>query len=306
MTKQKENLKVKILVGLPGSGKSTWAKEFIAKQEKEWVRINRDDFRSMLKNQPLCQPKIETLINGLQDNAILSALNAKCNVIIDNTNLKDKYINHFMELVKHKADIEFMLFDVPAKTCIERDKLRDKSVGATVINRMDKDFQILKSSFVFQGQTMQSQIYRHPVFDPQLPYCYIFDIDGTLAHMQNHRGPFDWNKVGEDEPDQCVSYINNLLFKSDEDIKIIILSGRDESCRKETLEWLGTNDICFDELYMRPANDYRKDNIIKEEIYRNKIQGVYNVAGIFDDRESVCKMWKTLGLKVFRVEENNF
>ena len=35
-----------ILVGAPGSGKSTFARYFI-RTEDNWVRVNRDDFRQM-------------------------------------------------------------------------------------------------------------------------------------------------------------------------------------------------------------------------------------------------------------------
>ena len=59
MSKKKE-LQVLILIGLPGSGKSTWAKQQILKKKElgeEWVRINRDDHRMMLKNQFVCENK---------------------------------------------------------------------------------------------------------------------------------------------------------------------------------------------------------------------------------------------------------
>ena len=41
--------KVLILIGIPGSGKSTWSTEFV-KENKDWVRINRDDFRFMFNS----------------------------------------------------------------------------------------------------------------------------------------------------------------------------------------------------------------------------------------------------------------
>ena len=39
-----------ILVGIPGSGKSTFAKELV-KTNNKYVRVNRDDMRQMLKGQ---------------------------------------------------------------------------------------------------------------------------------------------------------------------------------------------------------------------------------------------------------------
>ena len=41
--------KVLVLIGLPASGKSTWAHDFI-ERNPNWIRINKDDLRSMLHN----------------------------------------------------------------------------------------------------------------------------------------------------------------------------------------------------------------------------------------------------------------
>jgi hypothetical protein len=57
------------------------------------------------------------------------------------------------------------------------------------------------------------------------------------------------------------------------------------------MEWLCEN---FDsenwELQMRKKNDYRPDEVIKEEIYHNNIEPIYNVIAVFDDRQKVCDM----------------
>lgn len=146
-------------------------------------------------------------------------------------------------------------------------------------------------------------IYKHPTYKLSLPDCYIFDIDGTLAHMQNHRGPFEWDKVHLDEVDDLMLALLNQLRRGN---KIIIISGRDECCRELTFKWLNNNNIIYDLLFMRSANDNRKDSIIKEEIYNKHIKDKYNVLGIFDDRQQVVDMWRSLGLKCFQVEPGNF
>ena len=56
----KKELEVIATIGLPASGKSTWAKDQVRKKEN-WVRVNRDDFRKMLKNAPVTEPKIEDM-----------------------------------------------------------------------------------------------------------------------------------------------------------------------------------------------------------------------------------------------------
>jgi hypothetical protein len=57
---------------------------------------------------------------------------------------------------------------------------------------------------------------------------------------------------------------------------------------------------------MRPKNDYRKDSLIKEEIYVNNIKNKYNVIAVYDDRDQVVKKWRELGIKCFQVDYGNF
>jgi len=135
----KTNPKIKILIGVPASGKSTWAKDFV-KANDNWTRVSRDDFREMLKNSGVVENKVENIINELVDATIEQSLLKKMNVIVDNTNLKDKYIQNIIEKFKFSADIDYQVFDISKDKAIERDRQRDKSVGPVVINRMYKEF----------------------------------------------------------------------------------------------------------------------------------------------------------------------
>ena len=46
--------------------------------------------------------------------------------------------------------------------------------------------------------------------------------------------------------------------------------------------------------YYKPENDYRKDNIIKKEIFDNYLKDVYNILFVYDDRNQVVNMWREL------------
>lgn len=136
----------------------------------------------------------------------------------------------------------------------------------------------------------------------------IVDIDGTVAlmgkEMPGRRGPFDFHRVGEDDPNTPIIELINLLRGR---FRIIFVSGRSEVCRIETQKWLehhcgSTPD---DLLYMREINDFRSDHIIKREIY-DEIIPYYEIMYVFDDRNTTVRMWRELGLCTLQVAPGNF
>jgi len=298
-----KNLKVKILIGVPASGKSTWASEFALRNEK-WIRVNRDDLRMMLKTQNFCDPKVESLINDIQDEIILKSLAKNLNVIVDNTNLKQSRIKQIIKLVEYKADIEFQVFDISLDKAIERDSKREKKVGENIIRDMFNTYKILVDSFDTSLIKKKTEIYKNPIKDKNKEDVILCDIDGTLAHMNGKRGPFDWQKVDRDDVDEIVA--DRLIKHKQLGEKVIIVSGREDSCMDLTKEWLEFYKIPYDDIFMRKKDDFRKDSIIKKEIFENEINPKYNVLFVYDDRNQVVKTWRELGVKVFQVEEGNF
>lgn len=131
----------------------------------------------------------------------------------------------------------------------------------------------------------------------------IVDVDGTVAD-KGDRDPYDYSKVSEDT---VIEPIRNLVQMFEKQgYYILFVSGREHICFTDTLRWLMDNDFPFDELHMREAGDYRPDNEIKEEIYRQHIAWLYDVDYVIDDRNKVVKMWRDLGLTVLQVAEGDF
>ena len=275
--------KLLILKGLPASGKSTYAKELVA---KGWKRVNKDDLRSMIDNGKW-NNKNEDMIIKIEEDIVITYLVEGFKVVVDDTNFAhEARWERIADQVG--ADFEIKFFDVPLMECIERDSKRgDKSVGAKVIQRMYDKYLKPKA----------------PEWSENKQNCYIFDIDGTLAKM-NGRSPYDYTKVSTDVPNHNITMIARLLSQSG--LPIILVSGREDSCRFETVEWLNENLIPFSYLYMRKAMDTRNDAIVKREIYEEIIKPRYNVLAVFDDRNRVVDMWRSLGLTCLQVDYGNF
>ena len=148
------------------------------------------------------------------------------------------------------------------------------------------------------------------------PKAIIVDIDGTLANIQ-HRvhfiegpGKKDWDGFNSvlhlDEPKKEIMEIVRAMKFYDENLAILLVTGRFNTHRLETVEWLLKHQVDWQGLYMRCDGDYRSDAIIKRIIYRDIIEPHYNVVAVFEDRDKVVKMWRELGLTCLQVAEGDF
>lgn len=273
-------MKILFLKGLPASGKSTFAKELVAKEPDVWVRVNKDSLRKMLHDGKFSKGR-EKIVEQMHRNTAEKALSDGLSVIVDDTNFSPRHEETFRQMAeRYNAEFEIKEFDTTVEECIERDNKRADHVGKDVILKM-----------FHQGLCKTA-----PVIREDLRTAAIFDMDGTLAIMHN-RGPFEWAKVGNDLPN---SPVMQALFAFEKyGVAILIVSGRDESCRKETMDWLARSGVTPDALFMRPIDDMRKDTIIKQEIYDREIKGHCNVLAVFDDRPCVVRFWRSQGLFVF-------
>jgi len=140
--------------------------------------------------------------------------------------------------------------------------------------------------------------------NPDLPKVIICDLDGTLALM-NGRNPFDASRCDNDLIHHPVAnLLKNYKFLG---YKILLVSGRENVYKEPTLRFLEKHEIVFDELLMRRAKDYRKDSIIKTEIYNDFIKGKYFIEFVLDDRNQVVDTWrKDLKLPCFQVYYGDF
>ena len=278
-------IKVYLTKGLPASGKSTWAKKMLADNPNSYKRINKDDLRSMLDDSKHSDDS-EKFILQVRDSLILMGIEAGKHIIVDDTNLASKHEARIRQLIKGKAELVIQDFtDVPLETCIYRDMKRAASVGEKVIRDMYKQF------------IAKPEQYNE---DKALPKAIIVDIDGTLA-IKTNRSPFDWSKVGQDACNQVVKGLVNAYPNT-----VIIFSGRDSVCRKETIQWLAENGIKYHSLFMRDEGNNEKDAIIKRRLFEDNVRGKYYIEYVLDDRNQVVEMWRNIGLTCLQVADGDF
>lgn len=125
-----------VLVGIPGSGKSHYAKKYV-KDNPEAVHIASDKIREELHGTPLdCKHNKETF--QVMRERTVEALKAGKDVLYDATNIKAADRKRVLEAIK---DIEgctasAVFFKVPLRICLERNNSRARKVPRRAICTM--------------------------------------------------------------------------------------------------------------------------------------------------------------------------
>ena len=147
----------------------------------------------------------------------------------------------------------------------------------------------------------------------------IFDLDGTLALIDKRRalatkdGKMDWDvffsadNIKLDVPNTPVIKMAQML--DSQGFNIVILSGRSKVSYRTTRQWLIQNDVPFDDLHMRPTDDYHhymKDSDLKQMWLDTATFDKDDVFAVFDDRNQVVDMWRKNGLTTFQVADGDF
>ncbi|QOI71014.1 putative polynucleotide 5'-kinase and 3'-phosphatase [Erwinia phage pEa_SNUABM_50] len=303
-----------VTVGLPGCGKTTWANEQVRTARSKTVNVNLDDLRQTMAGSHSnykFRKDNEQYVQDAQYSAAEHAAANNWNIIVSDTNLnptvrgkwkefakKHNYTykeQSFLEEFKKDKTFSHDFFAVKGfvKQCKDRNLMREKSVPEDVIDGMAEKY--FYSAMKVQTPTLQD-----------LEEAIIVDIDGTLAHMDGKRGPYEENKVLVDSPDPEV-ILSVLAEKNYLNRKVIIMSGRHETCQEDTEAWLQKYGVPYDHIFMRKADDNRSDDIVKYELYMENVHNKFKVVKVFDDRDQVVVMWRRLlGLKVYQVGFGNF
>lgn len=310
--------KIIATVGISGSGKSTWAHKKWLEDPSKYTIVNRDKIRELLFGYTESNigeyymlkgvSGFEKQITRYEDTLIHEGLNHGKSVIVDSTNLTMKYLERYRYW---NVPVEVVVFETGLQEALDRDLNRTRLVGERIITKQYNRFVTLMRQLVVEPLDFTPTTI---TMNPDNTPVFIFDIDGTLAHMdRNFRSPYEWHKVAMDAPDDAVvdvfkrihdsKYLSNIGNLSHADI--IICTGRDAEATEPTLDWLKHYGLDFKSIHFRKEGDQRADWIVKEEMWRKIAEDNY-ILGMFDDRLQVVRRARALGLKVFNVEYGNF
>jgi predicted kinase len=141
--------KIILCRGIQGSGKTTWAKDWVKEFPVNRIRINNDDIRNMLG--PYWIPSRENIVSFIKHKTAVAAMAHGYDIVVDNMNLNLKEVKFWKDIIdnhnkdtegispdwiKYEYEIEFKdFFNISLQDCIERDSKRPNPIGEEVIRK---------------------------------------------------------------------------------------------------------------------------------------------------------------------------
>lgn len=161
-----------MLIGIPGSGKSTWAND----NKEGCIIASSDELRKELFGDVNVQSNNTELFQELH-RRIKKWLSYGLNVIYDATNLNCRlrmsFLNEISKIDCHKTAI---VFATPYEICLRRNWMRNRKVPDEVMDRMYRNFQ---TPWYFEGWDSIDVIYDYKHQQP-------FRMEDFIGYEQNN------------------------------------------------------------------------------------------------------------------------
>lgn len=286
-----------VLVGPPGSGKSTHAKTLVG------TYISQDQ-----QGKDHLRLYVEALSRG-ED------------IILDRMNFDQVQRSRYTIPAREKGyRITIRVFVTPRKVCYDRvvarignhETINSETSAQAAINLFFAKYQ---KPLPTEADTIEFVNYGGGVGQDK-PKAIICDLDGTLCNIEHRlhyvkkgiegRKP-NWPAFFRGIPQDSVNeWCAEIVRQFSGNHEIVYCSGRGEEFRGDTEKWLKDNNLWFGHLMMRSTNDHRQDNIVKEILLDFDILTQFTPVFAVDDRQQVVNMWRSRGIICLQCAEGNF
>ena len=187
--------RVIMLVGLPGSGKSTYAKNLIQDENLKlnfnWKLCSSDRTRLKLYGDEKIQGNPQTVFTHLHKE-VEKALLDGYNVIYDATNVNRKSRKTLLQLTQKFDNVvtECHIIWSPYEVCIERDSQRDRTVGEEVIKKM-----------LFRWES--------PFFDEGFSVIEFINTAENFDPVEYSNSMLEKMKISHENPHHCLDVLDH-------------------------------------------------------------------------------------------------
>lgn len=140
-TNRFQTIDIVLLCGLPGSGKSHFARTFFLQSGRK--RVNRKELRRLLFEMTSFGQKWsekefdsqdEFLVKHVEREIIQHLLQNRQKVLIDNTNISEESRKPYLQVAHQSGrSIGAIFLDTPVSRCLERNRAREDSIPERVI-----------------------------------------------------------------------------------------------------------------------------------------------------------------------------
>ena len=292
--------------GLPGSGKTRWARALVASRRPGSIlRVNRDDLRRSMVDPAYSAPvdAVERRVSAVEWQLVRSTLLAGVDVVVDATNLRAGVARRWLALAD-ACGATWHVEDVVAdlEECVRRDAAR---VGPERVG--EEMLRDLHARFLDPGTGRPAPLAPPPRLSsaggapyrpaPGTPRAVLVVVEGVLSR----RDPPDPDRPEEVPVPAAVELVTALAGAGH---RVLAVSARPEGDRAAVASWLARHlPVPFEAVLLRPPGERRGQAAAALALFDAHVRDHYTVAVVVEGRDRRAAPWRALGLTVLGLAE---